>query len=565
MHSNSQDSRCEGGDAEVFSSLRLSGFDGRCKAVLDSSRLILERRSGHTLNLMHDAVARMRHHTTPLIPRWLFGIGLFLIYAAWRVFLPPAQYWFLGIGSAIILGWALGRRPTLTIDTTNGDCHTLYGNDASLMRMTALVQRLQDGQTLDEAREGLAFLMRTTDFPATNAVEERLVAESEPEPLLASASITTYLGDESDEKEELPPVWPGSIAGSAVVSNEPEHTEQRYEPHSFQRARNTHSEISQNPRPYDQVEDPWAMNGVRPLPNNPFQTEPPSIQNEQYQTPVNEGFSMFGEGGLFDAPSSHSTLPTQPIISTPSYQQHVHDTRPPWQENRHRSSMGMLKEAGGISGDAMLKDDVQVGLSQAPTKFIPSFLPPVDPNDPDKDRIRVEPEILDAEMMDEDTSQLVANAKKMAETERNEGLERFPHMQKLRRQRGEGKGRRIRLRNDNLRLNGTRMMRNRLLPGLGKLRQKAKGFLKRGGSEFRTAELLRLEAKRNLDSQLVKEIQRMADSEQGLVVDEVSRMLENHRTGILPDADVPLRFSDLSATSDSSAGVAGLPRLDSND
>jgi hypothetical protein len=109
------------------------------------------------------------------------------------------------------------------------------------------------------------------------------------------------------------------------------------------------------------------------------------------------------------------------------------------------------------------------------------------------------------------------------------------------------------------------MMRNRLLPGLGKLRQKAKGFLKRGGSEFRTAELLRLEAKRNLDSQLVKEIQRMADSEQGLVVDEVSRMLENHRTGILPDADVPLRFSDLSATSDSSAGVAGLPRLDSND
>jgi hypothetical protein len=109
------------------------------------------------------------------------------------------------------------------------------------------------------------------------------------------------------------------------------------------------------------------------------------------------------------------------------------------------------------------------------------------------------------------------------------------------------------------------MVRNRLLPGLGKLRQKARGLLKRGGSEFRTAELLRLEAKRNRDSQLIKEIQRMADSEKGLLVDEVSRMLENHRTGILPDDDVPLRFSDLSATSDSSAGVAGLPRLDSND
>jgi len=108
-------------------------------------------------------------------------------------------------------------------------------------------------------------------------------------------------------------------------------------------------------------------------------------------------------------------------------------------------------------------------------------------------------------------------------------------------------------------------MKNRILPGLSKLGQKAKGLLKRGENEFRTTELLRMEAKRNSDSQLVKEIQRMADSEQGLVVDEVSRMLENHRAGILPEADVPLRFSDMSATSDSSTGVAGLPRLDSND
>jgi len=564
MHSNSQDSRCEGGDAEVFSSLRLSGFDGRCKAVLDSSRLILERRSGHTLNLMHDAVARMRHHTTPLIPRWLFGIGLFLIYAAWRVFLPPAQYWFLGVGSAIILGWALGRRPTLTIDTTNGDCHTLYGNDASLMRMTALVQRLQDGQTLEEAREGLAFLMRTTDFPTTKAIEERLVAESEPEPLLASTSITTLLGDDSDEQKDLPPVWLGSIAGSAVVSNEPEHTEQRYEPHSFKRARDAHSEISHNPMPYDQVKDPWAMNDVKPMPNSAFQQEFTSPQNEQFQAPMNEGFSMFGEGGIFDAPSSHPTSPPQPIVSTPSYQQNIHDHRLPWQENRHRSSMEMLKDAGGISGDAMLKDDVQVGLSQAPTKFIPSFLPPVDLNDPEKDRIQVEPDILDAEMVDGDSSQLVASAK-MANAERSEGLERFPHMQKLRNDRSGGRLRRIRFRNDSIRLGSTKTVRNRLLPGLGKLGQKARGLLKRGGSEFRTAELLRLEAKRNSDSQLIIEIQRMADSEKGLVVDEVSRMLENHRAGILPDVDVPLRFSDLSATSDSSTGVAGLPRLDSND
>ncbi len=565
MHSNSQDSRCEGGDAEVFSSLRLSGFDGRCKAVLDSSRLILERRSGHTLNLKYDAVARMRHHTTPLIPRWLFGIGMFLIYAGLRIFVPPAQYWFLGVGSAIILGWALGRRPTLTIDTENGDCHTLYGNDASLMRMTALVQRLQDGQSLDEAREGLAFLMRAADFPTTKAIEERLIAESEPEPLVASTSIASLLGEDSNEQEDLPPAWLGTIAGSAVVSNEPQHSEQRYEPQSFQRARDAQTQFSQSQRTYDQVNDPWAMNDVKPTPNSPFQNEFTTAQNEQFQSPVNEGFSMFGEGGLFDAPSTQPTSSPQPMTPAPSHQQNVHGQRLAWQEERQRSSMAMLKDAGSISGDSILKDDVQIGLSQAPTTFIPSFLPPVNPNDPEKDRIQVEPEILDAEMMDEDASQLVAGAKKKFEIDRSEGLGRFPHMQKLRTQRNESRGKRIRFRKDNLRFGETRSMKNRILPGLSKLGQKAKGLLKRGENEFRTTELLRMEAKRNSDSQLVKEIQRMADSEQGLVVDEVSRMLENHRAGILPEADVPLRFSDMSATSDSSTGVAGLPRLDSND
>ena len=406
--------------------------------------------------------------------------------------------------------------------------------------------------------------MRAADFPTTKAIEERLIAENEPEPLVASTSIASLLGEDSNEQEDLPPAWLGTIAGSAVVSNEPQHSEQRYEPQSFQRARDVQTQLSQSQRTYDQINDPWAMNDVKPTPNSPFQNEFTTTQNEQFQAPVNEGFSMFGEGGIFDAPSTQPTSSPQPLPPVPSYQQNVHEQRLPWQEDGQRSSMEMLKDAGGVSGDSMLKDDVQIGLSQTPTTFIPSFLPPVDPNDPEKDRIQVEPEILDAEMVDGDASQLVAGAKKKFDIERGEGLGRFPHMQKLRTQRNESRFKRIRLRKDNLRLGEAKSMKSRLLPGLGKLGKKAKGLLKRG-SEFRTTELLRMEAKRNSDSQLVKEIQRMADSEQGLVVDEVSRMLENHRAGILPEADVPLRFSDMSATSDSSASVAGLPRLDSND
>lgn len=549
MHSHSQDTRCEGGDAEVFSSLRLAGFDGRCKAVLDASRLVLERRSGHTLNLKHETVARMRHHTTPLIPRWMFGIGLFFIYAAWRVFLPPAQFWFLGVGSAIILGWALGRRPTLTIDTTNGDCHTLYGNDLSLMRMTALVQRLQDGQTLDEARDSLNLLMREADFPATKAVVERLEAESEPEPLIPNPSIPAFLSTDIEEKEdkaELPPEWIGTVAGSAIISNEPEFSEHPVQSEAINRARAAHDDYTYSRPATTGIEDPWAMNDVNPLPN--------------------EGHSMFGEGGLFGSTQIEQKPQVQPQMQTQIPQQMQAPMMPPWQSlpQQTQSSMDMLKQAAEVhgGGDSLLRDGMQAGHSPTPTSFIPSFLPPVNQNDPEKDRIKVEAEVIEAEILDDETSPLVANAVKHNQENNTEVMGRFPHMQKLMNQRNDGGYKRIKMhgRKSN---QGGKAERGKLIPGLGKLAKRGKELLTGRGGNSRTTEALRLEAQRNKDAQILKEIQKMADSEDGLNSEEVERLLENHRNGTLPENDVPLRFSELSATSDSKKEVS-LPRLDSD-
>lgn len=546
MHSHSQDIRCEGGDAEVFSSLRLAGFDGKCKAVLDASRLVLERRSGHTLNLKHDAVARMRHHTTPLIPRWMFGIGIFFIYASWRVFLPPAQYWFLGAGCAIVLGWALGRRPTLTIDTTNGDCHTLYGNDIALMRMTALVQRLQDGQTLDEAREGLNLLMREADFPATKVVEERLEAESEPEPLAPSPSIPAFLGIENDSEntsEDLPPGWIGTLAGTPVQSNEPEYSEQLVQNEAINRARTAHNEYSMNGAT-PSIEDPWAMNDVKPLPN--------------------EGFSMFGEGGLFG-----SNGPEYPSQTTHSHVQpqpsHQMQAPPPtyWQNQNPQSSMEMLRTAAEVhgGGDSILRDNTQAGHSPTPTTFIPSFLPPVDQDDPEKDLIKVQAEVMEAELVDEGPSPLVAGAKKQKTEESGEAIGRYPKVQKLVQQRNESGFKRIKMRGSNLRQNGAKNAKSKLMPGISKLAQRGKKFLSGKGAKSRTSEALRLQAQQTKDAQLLREFQKMADSEEGIKTDEVRRLLENHRNGAIPENDVPLRFSELSATSDSKK-ESNLPRLD---
>ena len=544
MHSTLQDSRCEGGDAEVFSSLRLAGFDGICKAVLDESRLLLERRTGHTLNIRLESIARMRHHTTPLVPRWLFGIGLFLIYAAWRVFIPPTQYWFFGSGGLIVIIWAMGRRPTLTIDSNDGDCHTLFGNDASLMRIAALVHRLQDGQSLEEAREGLAFLSRETDYPGTKAIVDQLIQESEPEPLISNPSISAII-DEGPKEVDLilPPQWTKEAVGAAEVSIEPEHRETLGEPTAFGRAREAQEQMIALAHSPEVVDDPWAMANVRPLPGNVF-SQPHQTQQE---IDSSQSFSMFSEGGLFDSPTQVPAQPQQVRYQQPpSSHQMIHDTQRPL----------------GDSGP-----NAHGQKSVRPTTFIPTFLPPLTGDDPERDLIQVEPTAIEAELVEGIATPLVASAQLSGENiTKNEGSGvRYPNMQKFVDSNNQSRLRRIKVRAKSTALESKRGMRGRVLPGLGKLAKMPKKWLEKSSSKLRSGELLRMEAKRNHESQLLKEIQNISEKNSGMVAEDLERILQRHRTSIQEDEQVPAKFSELVPTTESdNLGVAGLPRLDSS-
>ncbi len=546
MHSTLQDSRCEGGDAEVFSSLRLAGFDGICKAVLDESRLLLERRTGHTLNIRLESIVRVRHHTTPLVPRWLFGIGLFLIYAAWRVFIPPTQYWFFGSGGLIVLIWAMGRRPTLTIDSNDGDCHTLFGNDASLMRMAALVHRLQDGQSLEEAREGLAFLSREADYPGTKAIVDQLIQESEPEPLISNPSISAIINEGPKEADLiLPPQWTQEAVGAAEVSIEPEHRETLMEPNSFGRAREAQDQMIALAHSPEVVDDPWAMANVQPLPGNVF-TQPRQTQQENNFT---QGFSMFSEGGLFDSPSQ-TQIPAQP--QQVRYQQPF-------------SSQQMIQDAQRPSGDSGLNGQLQ--KSVRPTTFIPTFLSPLTGDDPERDLIQVEPTAIEDELVEEIATPLVASAQLSEENiikNKNSGI-KYPHMQKLVDSNSQSRFRRIKMRANSTALESKRGMRGRVLPGLGKLAKIPKKWLEKGSNRLRSGELLRMEANRKRESQLLEEVRNISESDSGMVAEDLERILQKHRTSIQEDEQVPAKFSELVPTTESdNLGVAGLPRLDSN-
>ena len=82
---------------------------------------------------------------------------------------------------------------------------------------------------------------------------------------------------------------------------------------------------------------------------------------------------------------------------------------------------------------------------------------------------------------------------------------------------------------------------------------------------MRSGELLRMEANRKHESQLLEEIQNISEKNSGMVAEDLERILQRHRTSIQEDEQVPAKFSELVPTTESdNLGVAGLPRLDSS-
>ena len=155
-----EDSPASAEDFEVFRALHLMG-SGRVQALVDERMLSFETRKGRTLSVRLANILRVHHHHTRLVPFGfaLFGIGL--LYIAQRILIPDVlQMTVAACGIAFIIGWFGTRKPTLTIDTDVGDCHTIIGNDASLMRMSTLIKRLLTGMSMDDARIGLDILNR---------------------------------------------------------------------------------------------------------------------------------------------------------------------------------------------------------------------------------------------------------------------------------------------------------------------------------------------------------------------------------------------------------------------
>ncbi|CAI8320501.1 MAG: hypothetical protein CMA41_00255 [Euryarchaeota archaeon] len=194
----------ESGEKMVLHGLRVAGESGRARASLGDSRLSIEFKNGNCIDIRYDRIVRMQHHNTTLIPSWVAFIGLCFLYASWRVITPPDMRLLgLAIGISMISGWVLTKRPTLTLDTELGDCHVLHAIDSRLLKLSTMIQRMNDGLTLEEARLGVDLLNEDTEFPRQSAHDAAQAIPAPMQDLEPARSLTHFLNETMPENDEF--------------------------------------------------------------------------------------------------------------------------------------------------------------------------------------------------------------------------------------------------------------------------------------------------------------------------------------------------------------------------
>jgi len=201
-------SSAESKDVKI-DSLYLDGTSGRVVANISEQMLSIEAKSGHGLDIKIHSINRVQHHHTRLIPGYVATFGLALIWSSIRIFANGTLQIFTMLGGlGLIMGWAVTRKPTLTIDTEAGDCHVITGNDFSLLKMNTILMKLQKGFSLEEAADGLEILESDAQYPRnsileTNEIPVEVATVARPD------SIATFLSSEvaesvTPEPESMP-------------------------------------------------------------------------------------------------------------------------------------------------------------------------------------------------------------------------------------------------------------------------------------------------------------------------------------------------------------------------
>ena len=488
---------------EIFRLLSLGGVKGKVRGTLTQHQLSFESRNGHALDLKLDAIQRVHQHHTTLIPGWLGIVGLILIWIAWRGVNEAPQI-LLGVtGLVLSSAHIITRRPTLAIDTFVGDCHTVFGNDSSLMRLCIMVQKMQNGETLEEARKGCDNLIHDSDYPRTTLLQDALLI---PEPIkLEPSPVLDSFMDSMD------------FGISEVLS----------------------AEIIEEP--VESVADPilpdWFDEIGEPEPEIPT------------------GLMSRAQSNLFT--QRHNVV--QNGWQPPQQQQHhsVHRN-----QMVDASSFGMMNHHGVAPSHQM-----PMQHSPMPTNFLPSFvgadgahIPSANPemfSSPDAPLPEAESEELTPSLVASSRKETAISKTDVIEAEKIETPnERYPAFSKF-----SSKPEKRRLTTRKKRggmLSGRSVMRELVGPSLERASAISRRLLRRN----RTGDALRIQANNARQSQVAESIQSLAQSRGGAVSDDEVEEMMSH---ITPEPDIPASFDELVSTEGkrkTGDGVSSLQRLD---
>ncbi|MBT3656766.1 MAG: hypothetical protein HN544_01045 [Euryarchaeota archaeon] len=486
--------------------MSLEGVRGRVRATLTENQVSFESKSGHALDIKLDAVKRVHHHHTTLVPGWLAVVGLILMWVAWRGVTGKMQALLGAAGIVLSTAHYITRRPTLTIDTNADDCHTVFGPDIAMMRLCSLIQRIQNGMSLEDAKASVDAMVSDSEYPRYEITQE-LELIPEPVEILSSPVIPHFLDimDSQDGTDHLDFIDAEIVSPAIAIDDldlplwedEVEPTVQQMSPSLLSRSKE-HMVTQRN----QVIQNGWQQPEPRPVYNEVHRANHPG-----------SSYGMINQGHYVQPPA-----PTQTPEPTP-----------------------------------------------IPTHFLPSFVgangvhvPGVQPRE-----FMVPDSPLQAPVEPEPTRSLVASARKedliqatpVVEVQESQ-KERYPGVNKLSSKRESR--RLISSRNGKKSRAAKKSILSELVKPIGRAGAFSRNFIKRR----RTTDALRLQAEHSRQGQLASSIQELAKSNGGDVSDEeVSEMISH----LSPPTVIPSSFSELVSTGSKNKGiedVESIPRIE---
>ena len=492
------------GEGVKFRSLSLEGVRGRVRATLTERQVSFESRSGHALDIKLDAIQRVHHHHTTLVPGWLAAVGCIMMWIAWRGITGKLQALTGAAGIVLAAGHYITRRPTLTIDTKADDCHTVFGPDLAMMKLCSLIQRLQNGMSLEDAKFSVDSMVSDSEYPRDEAVRE-LELIPEPVEVFPSPVIGHFIDAMELNDDEI---LDADIVSPAVV-----------------------------------IED---------LDLPIWQDEEEIIPEQQ----ISSGLIARSNANLFTQRNNVIQHGWQPPEPQPAYNE-VH------RSNQVGHSYELINQQNYNSGYPHPTQKPQP--TPIPTEFLPSFVGANGMHVPSSNpHVFTSPDSPLQPLQEEEPVQsLVASARKdgpleaeIVPDEVESPKDRYPHMSKLS---SKPRNRRITTRKGrNGRLRGKSVIAELVSP-LSRAGALSKKLFRR---KSRTADALRIQAENTRQSQVASSIQNLAKSNGGEVSDEEVNEMMSH---LSPEPVIPSSFGDLVSSESktkSSDDVSLIPRID---